>query len=383
METVKSDLDWIETQFEEMVALAESWSNINTHASNVTGLKLFLDKLELAFRTLEPDEMQRYDFDTSPLLFLKKRASAPLQLFLGGHTDTVFAPDHPFQKVTYLNDRRLQGPGIFDMKGGIVILLKTMQAIERSPFAKDVGWTIVLNADEEEGSLHSTPFIQKCAKGCHCALFFEPTLPGDVFVSFRKGSINYRVESRGKAAHVGRNLAEGKNAIVPLARFICALSEYALPQEKGWFNIGTIKGGDAANIVPPHAQCELNFRAPDEGAIEEFEKKLHALTSVEKLHLSRLSLRPPKLFTPETEALFQILKSCGQILRRDIKWEGTGGACDGNTTAALGIPTIDTLGVSGGKAHTDSEFIELDSLTKQAKLAALLIEQLSAQWPKH
>lgn len=373
---------WLDTQFEEMVALVETWGNINSYSKNSAGLARMADVIDQAYSRLEPDEKQILTFPNGKGLLYKKRAHAPFQVYLGGHLDTVFAPESPFQKVTYLEDRKLQGPGIFDMKGGLVILLKALEALEREPFSSKIGWVVCLNPDEEIGSPHSTPLIRSSAKGCNLALLFEPTLEDGAFVSSRPASFSFVASTKGKQAHAGRDPQKGINAIYPLASFISTLAKWHQPDKGQIVNVGTISGGKAPNIVPDMAECAFIARAfkPDKALELEDNIKKAAHQFGVKLHC--ISKRPPKSMDPKTDQIFELLKICGKELGMAVKWKETAGVSDGNTLSDAGIPVIDTMGAAGGKAHTEDEFIQLESLMEKAKLTVLLLEKAAQRYYK-
>ncbi|MCH9627040.1 MAG: Carboxypeptidase G2 [Chlamydiales bacterium] len=350
----------------KIIETLEKWASVNSHSLNGAGLEEMVHLAEQACTSLHPDEIQR-----SPLgLCVKKRKNAPTQIFLGGHLDTVFSIDHPFQSVKRLDAERLQGPGVTDMKGGILVMLLALQEFEASPHAEQVGWEIFLNLDEELGSPRSSTYHQECAPAFDYALIFEPTLPDGSFVSARKGSSTYSVVSYGVSAHAGRHPEKGKNAIYPLSKFISRVEK--LHTLETVVNVGLIKGGEAFNIVPDYAEATLNIRS-----YEELQPTLQKLAEQEGVELNRLTYRPPKLFDAQTKQLFSLLKECGEALGQKVKWKETGGVCDGNTFGKAGVPTIDTMGVEGDKIHTDQEYIWLPSITKKAQLTARLLEELA------
>jgi len=370
--------DWLDTQFEQMVSLVESWCNINSCSYHRDGLAQMLQTLDEAFTSsLYPDEKKIVEFQNGNGLFLKKRESAPIQIFLGGHLDTVFPPDHPFQKVTYINDRTLQGPGVSDMKGGLVVMLKALEAFEQKGFS-EIGWRVFLNPDEEIGSPHSTPFIQACARNSDLALLFEPTLPDGSFVCARKGASGFHARAFGKAAHAGRDPEKGVNAIYSLSHFVTEISGLHSPSHDKIVNVGRIQGGQAANIVPEFAECDLNIRASSTKTLHALENKIVKVAHKRGVQIERKSHRFPKLFDPQTQALFTALKSSAQKLGLSIKWKESGGVCDGNTLAHIGVPTIDTLGVHGANLHTDKELIHLESLLEKAKLTLFFLTELAS-----
>lgn len=344
----------------------EAWASINSYSHNSVGLEKMLQLAQEAFAKLEPDEMRILPIGLS----LAKRKNARFRIFLGGHLDTVFPPDHPFQSVVRIDENRLRGPGVADMKGGILVMLYALLDFEASKEANRIGWEIFLNLDEEIGSPNSTPFLKECSGRCDCALFFEPALPDGALVSARKSSGNYLAISKGRAAHAGRHPEEGKNAIYPLARFIASLEELNI--NGTLVNVGMVKGGGPLNLIPDYAEAGVNVRADSD-----LEPLLRKKAEAAGIALKRLSYRPPKPFDPKTEALFTLLKECGEKLGLAIKWRDTGGVCDGNTFGAAGVPTIDTLGVEGGGVHTENEFVYLPSLKKKMKLTEYLLKELA------
>lgn len=366
--------------FEEMVALAEAWANINSHSKNSEGISKLLDKVEPAFAKLKPDELKRISFANGEGLYLKKRASsAPLRIFFSGHLDTVFPVDHPFQKVTYLNDRLLQGPGIADMKGGLVILLKALEAFEKTDAACEIGWEILLNPDEEIGSPSSTSLIKQCGKKADLALVFEPTFADGSLVSSRKGSANFRAQAKGKTAHAGRDPEKGKNAIYTLCKFIAEIEKYNTPQKGISLNVGVIQGGEALNIIPDFAECLINLRTPAFKSMTEIENRILEAAEKYGVKVQKTTFRSPKELDARTQILMNGIEKCAKKCGRKIKWKSSGGVTDGNTLAALGVPTLDSMGARGGNLHTSQEFIYLESLIQGQELLLEFLTALSSE----
>ncbi len=364
-------------ELEEMCTLVSAWAQINSHTKNHAGLEKLTKKIETAFQILQPDLMQRVPCGENFGLFLKKREKAPIQLFLGGHLDTVFPEEDPFQTTTWIDKNRLRGPGVTDMKGGLVILLKAVEAFEKLPCADKIGWEIFLNPDEEVGSPDSKAFIEGCAERCDLALLFEPALPDGALVSSRKGSANFMIRSRGKRAHAGRGFAEGKHAIYPLARLIVESEQWHQPSQGDIVNVGIVKGGEAFNIIPDYAECGLNVRTDTLQKLVEIRERLTSLTSRLGLELEHLTWNPPKPLDPTTESLLHELRRCGAQIDLDISWRATGGVCDGNTFASKGVPTIDTLGALGGEIHTENEYLDVNSLSERAQLTTLFLKEIA------
>lgn len=347
------------------LSLLKRLVNTNSHSHNPEGLKKTRVILEDAFSLLKAKKKCVGD-----TVIFTKRPKAPLQVFLGGHYDTVYPLDSPFQKLQELPKGIWNGPGVADMKGGLMIMLAALMEFEKNPQAKNMGWRVVLNGDEEIGSPLSAPLIKKMATGCHIACLFEPAFPDGGLVSSRKGSLNLIVKATGVAAHAGRDLAKGKNAIVILADLITDLKDVP------GVNFGEIHGGHAFNIVPHEAEIKINFRAEKEAAFKKFFHQLEAFAEANPIKWECISYRPPKPLDAATKNLLKTLNYA-------VKASPSGGVCDGNHVAALGIPTIDTLGAVGGHLHTDKEYIELKSLQERADLFLTFLLNISKEGHKY
>lgn len=176
--------------------------------------------------------------------------SASARVLLAIHYDTVFGPEHCFQQCTRLSDTSLRGPGVADAKGGIVVLRYALQALLKYQIHGEVGWTVVLNPDEELGSPNSSTYLRDLASEFEFGLLFEPALPTGALVSQRKGSGNFTAVVRGRAAHAGRHFEDGRNALAEISRLAAALDALNGLREGTTINIGHITGGGPVNIVP-------------------------------------------------------------------------------------------------------------------------------------
>ncbi len=381
----------------QMVRQVEMWARINSGSYHKEGLARMCDTLQEEFSILD-GEMTVLDCDpmtringrgelvTAPLgqlLQIVKRPGAALKVLLCGHMDTVFDRGHPFQDTRLLNDNRLNGPGVADLKGGLVVMLAALRALEQSPFAEKIGWEVVITPDEEIGSPGSAPHLAACARRNHLGLVYEPTLPEDRMAAARKGSGNFTVVVRGRAAHAGREYEKGRNAITALAEYTQALNALNGRREGVTINPGRVQGGGAVNIVPDLAILDFNVRmaTPDEQLwLEEHLAGLeHPFNGRDGIELRRHGgfSRPPKTITAENEKLMAAVTRCGRMLGLSLVWQATGGCCDGNNLAAAGLPNVDTMGVRGGNIHSEREYLVLDSLVERAKLSALLLMQLA------
>ena len=381
---------------EPMLDQVLAWSAINSGSRNLAGLDKMAHVLADAFAELpgdlsfvEPSEIETVDSAGRPAaiehgkhLHLKVRPDAPVQLLFTGHMDTVFAVDHPFQDISWLEDGVLNGPGVADMKGGIAVMLAALKAVEQSPSAQRLGYEVVVNSDEEVGSLSSAPLLAEAARGKRAALTYEPAALSDgTLAGARPGSGNYGIVVRGRSAHAGRNPEDGRNALLAAADLALRLA--ALKRDGLSVNPSRIEGGSPSNVVPDLAILRVNLR-PRTSEIEAQAKQAidDLIVEIAREHDVAIEAnggfgRPPKPLTAEAEALFHLVKQAGADLGQRIAWQPSGGVCDGNNIAACGVPVVDTMGVRGGKIHSMEEFLIVDSLAERAALSALTILRLA------
>ena len=329
------------------------------------------------------DKGQRVQRPLGPALRLRLRPEAPLQVFCCGHLDTVFPVDSAFQTARLIDEQTLNGPGVADLKGGLVALFLALSALERSPKRERIGWTVLLNPDEEIGSRSSVPLLKQAAQTHQFGLIYEPAYPDGNLASARKGSGNFDLIVHGRAAHAGRDFAAGRNAIVAAADFIRDLN--ALNGQRGELTInpGYMHGGGALNVVPDLAVFKFNVRTaePDDECWmqEQLDRLITRLNDRDGLRCELVGgfTRPPKIVTAQMQRLMDYVGDCGRQLGLGLQFKPTGGCCDGNNLAAYGLPNLDNMGVVGGDIHSDREWMRLDSLAERAKLSALLLLRLA------
>jgi len=317
-------------------------------------------------------------------LHLTVRPDAPIQLLLTGHMDTVFGVDHEFQETRWLEDGILNGPGVADMKGGIAVMLAALKAVEHSPIADRFGYEVVINSDEEVGSLSSADLLARSATGKRAALTYEPSaLPDGTLAGARPGSGNFSFVVRGRSAHAGRNPEDGRNALLAASELALHLASSRYPGLN--VNPSRIDGGSPSNVVPDLAILRVNLRPrtpeDEDRARELIQTAVDAIAAERDVRIEVHGGfgRPPKPLTPEAEALFNLVKQAGADLGQTIGWQPSGGVCDGNNIAACGVPVVDTMGVRGGKIHSMEEFLIVESLHERAALSALTILRLAGE----
>ena len=381
-----------------MLAQVEAWAAVNSGSRNLDGLGRVASALADAFCGLpgainfvDPAPVEAIDASGRPYqldhgrhVHLKVRPEAPLQILLTGHMDTVFAVDHPFQALTWLDEGTLGGPGVADMKSGIAVMLAALKAVEASPAASTIGYEVVLNSDEEVGSLASAELLVQAARGKRAALTYEPSaLPDGTMAGARPGSGNFSFTVRGKSAHAGRNPEDGRNALIAAADLALRMKAAVGPGLS--INPAKIDGGGPNNVVPDLAILRVNLRPATiedqvraQSLIEATVADVSAAHDV-AIHVHGHFARPPKPMTPWLEQLFGIVRQAGADLGQNIGWQSTGGVCDGNNIAACGVPVIDTMGARGGSIHSMEEFLIVESLGERAALSALTIMRLAGE----
>ncbi len=382
-----------------MVRTLEAWSRVNSGSWNLDGLARMgaLAREEFRARTgavheeiavapvrVVGDDGRIAQVPLGPVHHFSVRPECPRRVLLTGHLDTVFGADDPFREPRRIDDETMNGPGVADMKGGVLVMLHALAAFERTPFARRIGWDVLLSCDEEIGSPGSAPVLADFARRADVGLTYEPALADGTLAGARKGSGNFHYLVTGRAAHAGREFEKGRNALVAAARLALALDALNGRREGVTVNPAVMHAGGAPNVVPDRAVLRVNVRVPDEQAmhwtqarLEEAEREIAGLDGIAIERVGGFN-RPPKPMTPRLAHLFAFVREAGEALDLDIRWRATGGCCEGNNLWAAGLPNVDTLGVRGGHIHSDREFVVLPSLVERAKLSLLLLAGFAA-----
>lgn len=398
IEKYLKELQFLDGKRPEMQNLLLDWCAINSGSTNLEGLSVMHGRVVKSFSQLPGDTTTTkslpHTYVSSDGDVIKQRVGdlvrvvhnpqAQVRVLLAGHMDTVFPADHPFQGEKFLDEDTLNAPGAADMKGGLIVMLYALKTVMQSRHADQIGYEILINADEEIGSHGSSQALVEAAGRAHFACVYEPALVDGSLAGARKGSGNFSVTFKGRAAHAGREHHLGINAIAAAAEFVSTIDALSGSHEGLTVNVAKIDGGGPNNVVPDNAVVRFNVRIEEHSHGEWFMEKLETLLATmnerDGLSVSRHGsfYRPPKPMDPQTETFFKAVRSVGSDLGLSIKWAPTGGCCDGNNIAAAGIPVVDTLGVRGGKIHSADEFVKLDSLEERAKLSALLLMKVAS-----
>jgi glutamate carboxypeptidase len=295
-------------------------------------------------------------------------------LLLLGHLDTVWPlgtlKDMPWRE----ENGRYWGPGVFDMKAGVVMALAAIGILKELKLSRPI--TLLLNSDEEVGSTVSRPITEKLAAASSAVIVLEPA-QGLACKTARKGVGLYNVQVTGVAAHSGLDFERGHSAILELARLVEAISGFTKLSIGRTVNCGVISGGTRSNVVAQNATVEVDVRiakTSDAARVEKLFRSLKPFDRHCKLHISGGINRPPMERRPGTVALYKQARKLAADLGFDLPEASTGGGSDGNFTAALGIPTLDGMGAVGAGAHAAHEHVVIEHLIpRTALLAAMLV----------
>lgn len=319
----------------------------------------------------------------APVLVIRPRQprTGP-RLLLCGHLDTVHDPEGSFQSLEPRGDGAMTGPGAADMKGGLEVMCAAIEALEAQRLG--VAWTVLLVPDEESGSFGSASAIADVAREHDMAFVMEPaTASGDLVVE-RGGSGQFMIEAFGRAAHAGRDFAQGVSAVRSLAAavtHVCAMSD---PDQGRVVNVGPLQGGAATNIVPDHARAwgNLRFRSAAEG--RSLAEAIASAASggeddVPRLRVHLTLNRPAKPCSEAVRAMGEAAVEIARDLGFRVGLGSTGGVSDANLIQHEGPPTLDGLGVRGGHLHRADEFMWPESLPERAALLAILLRRLAGR----
>jgi glutamate carboxypeptidase len=309
----------------------------------------------------------------------KGTGSAQPVLFLG-HLDTVWPPGTVAVRPFVIKDGKAYGPGIFDMKSGILLCLLVCRALHEQHLRSNGDVLFFFTPDEEIGSAGGLPLLTPIAKACRAVLVVEPPLPGGKAKTFRKGVGRFHLRVEGVAAHAGVDLEKGANAILELSRQVIKLQKMTDYERRVSVSVGTARGGSAVNVVPDHAEAEVDFRFStlrDGRRLERRIKRLRPVDARCSIELEGGINRPPLERTPGVLGLYERARAIAASIGMELGEGETGGGSDGSFTAALGIPTLDGLGVEGGGAHAVHEHILVSDVPRRAALLGLLAQELS------
>jgi glutamate carboxypeptidase len=297
-------------------------------------------------------------------------------VLLLGHVDTVWPLATLTSRPFRVENGCAFGPGIFDMKSGVEVMVAALEAIHALELQPWGEIRMFLSSDEESGSTTSRDLITAEASDCVAVFVLEPSLPGGKVKTARKGIANYEVIARGISAHAGLDPEKGISAISELAGQIVALNALNDLKQGVTVNVGVISGGTLSNVVASEARAEVDVRFRTMAQGEDISRRIESMQPVQtgaQIEIRGGINRPPLERTPAVVALFDRARSIASQLGFDLGEGPSGGASDGNFTAAQGIPTLDGLGVEGDGAHATHEHIVVADLPRRAALITALL----------
>jgi glutamate carboxypeptidase len=293
------------------------------------------------------------------------------------HMDTVFPLGTLKKMPFYEQDGKIHGPGVSDMKGGIVVALSALAAVAKEKQLK-FPVTALFTSDEEIGSNTARALIEDHARKSSLVLVLEPGMVDGALKTWRKGVGDFRVSVHGRAAHAGGDHQNGRNAIEEMAHQVLAIQKLTEYDRGTTLNVGTIRGGIASNVVPDEAVIDVDLRVMLPGEAERIGLAMTALKPVldgTTIEVTGGLNRPPMPFSDLIKATFEKVKVIAAGIGLELKASGTGGASDANFVAPLGIPVLDGLGPAGGGYHSEREYIFQNSLAERASLLTAILKQ--------
>lgn len=393
-------VEWVDQHESQILDELKVHVEINTGTANIAGLD--------RYRGLLSQELEALGFSTSEfssdnipvlscaggeveianhLLGQRRGDSANKKLLLNGHMDTVFDADDEYQSLSIESDGQLKGPGVADMKGGIVIMLNALRALDSKGLLAGSNVTVLFNSDEEIGSLGSRALIEEQARLHDLGLVFEGSYQNRV-TRARKGLGQARLKVTGRESHAGGAHEDGVSANLELAHKIIAIEKLTDYASQSTVNTGVISGGEKRNTIAGCADAfiDLRFSGLEQG--QELQNKIAEIATqqfvsnpnhpgVPTTEVWSTLHRPAK---PQNDAVDELIaQAMGISMALGDPIVGTryaGGGTDGSIAQAVGLPTIDSLGIDGVGAHSSREAASVKSLISRTKLAAILIYRL-------
>lgn len=314
----------------------------------------------------------------------RKPGRGDRRLLFIGHFDTVWPRGTVAQRPFTIDGDRATGPGVYDMKGGLVVLLAALSALRQAgaPVWDDVTMTVIFNSDEEILSPTSKAMIIEESQRADTACVLEPARMGGEYTFVRKGAGRYTYTVHGRGAHSGLRFQDGRSAIEELAHKIVALRQLSNPETGTSVNVGVVRGGERFNVVAPLAECEFDLRAFTLEEAEQMERQFAEIASRQHVPDTTCEFRGGMLFPPvpyqeRNALLFSWIQDAGRRLGLELTSTISSGGSDGNLAGQY-APLIDGMGVCGHHAHSEEEYMIVSSLAERAKVLALFL----TLWPE-
>ncbi len=374
----------VEAQLPRYLATLEQLVNIDCGSYTPTGVNAVADVVAAMLGDLGAD-VERIPHQPAAGaaqlgdLVIGRIAGSGPRLLLIGHMDTVFDPGTAAERPYRTDGRRALGPGVTDMKSGLLAGLHALDALRAAGAAPAV--TFVANPDEEIGSPFSTAHIRRLAAEHDAALVLECARANGDIVSARKGIADLRIAYTGRASHAGIEPEKGRSAIVEAAHQVLALHALNGRWPTVTVNAGEIRGGTRPNVVAERCEIHVDVRAATTREFDEViaeVEKIAAAPTIDgvRAEVERTAGHPPMEKGPASARLVELAAAIAGELGFEVRDAATGGASDANTTSAAGLPTLDGLGPIGGDDHSVDEWLDLDSVVPRTTLLAALMARI-------
>ena len=375
MEPLQKTLDSCDKNQNQVLPVLEKWVRQNSYSADIDSVNRCGDLIAEDFN-LKGLSLEKHPGDGvgDHLVFSTDawKTSAPGErLVLVGHHDTVFPPG-TFDVWEQKGDI-LRGPGVLDMKGGIVSIWSAFKALSSVGGLSDIPLAFVCVGDEEIGSPHSHTLLKEIGEGCKAGLVFEAGRKEDAIITRRKGTGGIKVTCHGVAAHAGNHHKEGKNAIWELSKFIDKVQKLTDYEKGVTCNVGLVRGGEARNTVPPMAECSIDVRfitrKDGDAVVEQIQQLVKDMSKKGfRFELDGGVKRMPLEKTAQSEKLYKAYAAAATLEKLGgIEAGLIGGGSDASTVSSLGVPSIDGLGPRGSGFHTKKEIIEVSSLVMRSR----------------
>jgi len=382
IQTIKNLVEKYKT---EIFAFLKEIVNINSFSKNDAGL-IRTANVIIAWGKSHGFEFDKIKHTANPKIFhlyWQGQKQTPFWALLG-HFDTVHSPEIPFQKLVEKGSK-LIGPGVMDMKGGLVVALYALVALREASGQKELPVRVVFNCDEEVGSVDSKQLIEDKLRQAQGALVFEGRYASDnAIITARRGIIMGRATVAGKAAHAGENPTEGVNAVLEMSEKIVRLNRLNDEQAGTTVSVNTISGGEAANIIADHCTAEIDIRFADSHHEREIVDRVSQILKRHFVPGSRITydlktVRPAMVCTPAAVELRDLYFESAKALGLPVAARSAGGGSDANLVSALGVPALDSLGPAGGNPHKTDEYVIKSSILDSIKVCSLFMAKLCAK----
>ncbi len=376
--------DYLREREKDMIELLEELVNIDSGSYVKKGVDQIAAILEGKYREAGFVSTIKKEKKTGNNLVLRHQDAKDPKIIIVAHMDTVF-PEGTVEKRPFrIEGNRAYGPGVVDMKGSLVSVLYAIKALALVNASAIRNVEIVLNSDEEIGSSNSRKLIEHTARNKDYALIVEPGRKDGSIVSARKGGGRYTIKVKGTSAHAGVEHEKGRSAIEELAYKTIKLQKLTKYQDGITVNVGMIEGGTSINTVASSATAGVDVRLIKMDQAPIIDKQIREICAVSDVEGTEIEVkgsisRPPMEKNSQSIQLLKIIKEAGKELGIEVKDTFTGGGSDGAFTSSMGIPTIDGMGPVGGNAHSEEEYLELNTFVERTLLLATVLTKLTAK----